>query len=65
LANKPKPHSDEEVLRLVGEARPGAKATEPSFDFIIEAIIEADPEKMREHHEEKRRTRMERGRSQK
>jgi hypothetical protein len=45
---KPKPH-DKEVVRRVEEARPGAKATEPTFDAIIEAILSADPDAVRKH----------------
>jgi len=51
---KPKPH-DKEVIRRVEKARPGAKATEPTFEAIIEAILDADPEAVREH--QKRRSR--------
>ena len=51
---KPKPQ-DKEIIRRVEKARPGAKATEPTFDDIIDAILGADPEAMREH-KHKRRT---------
>jgi hypothetical protein len=50
---KAKPR-DKEVVRRVEEARPGAKATEPTFDAIIEAILGADPEATR--FERKQRT---------
>jgi hypothetical protein len=53
---KPKPH-DKEVIRRVEKARPGAKATDPTFDAIIEAILDADPEAVREHLKNKRRAR--------
>jgi hypothetical protein len=43
---KPKPH-DKEVIRRVEKARPGAKATEPTFDAIIDAILDAKPENVR------------------
>lgn len=45
---RPKPH-DKEQARRVEKARPGASATEPTFDAIIEAILDADPEAVREH----------------
>jgi hypothetical protein len=51
---KPKPH-DKEVIRRVEKARPGAKAIEPTFDAIIEAILGADPEAVREHKEKRQR----------
>jgi hypothetical protein len=51
---KPKPH-DKEVIRRVEKARPGAKATDPTFDAIIEAILDADPEAVRKHQKERRR----------
>ncbi len=51
---KPKPH-DKEVIRRVEKARPGAKATEPTFDAIIEAILDADPKAVREHHATRRK----------
>lgn len=35
---KGKPH-DTEVIRRVEKVRPGAKATEPTFEQIIEAIL--------------------------
>jgi hypothetical protein len=50
---KPKPH-DKEVVRRVEEARPGAKATEPTFEAIIDALLGADPEAVREHKETRR-----------
>ena len=50
---KPKP-SDKEVARRVEKARPGAKATEPTFDDIIDALLDADPEALREHQDTKR-----------
>jgi hypothetical protein len=50
---KPKPH-DKEVVRRVEKARPGAKATEPTFDVIIEAILGADPEAIREHQKNRK-----------
>jgi len=45
---KPRPH-DKEVVRRVEKARPGAKTTESTFDAIIDAILNADPEAVREH----------------
>ena len=51
---KPKPH-DKEVVRRVEKARPGAKATEPTFEAIIEAILDADPDKVREHQQTRRK----------
>ncbi len=45
---KSKPQ-DKEVVRRVEKARPGAQATEPTFDVIIDAILDADPEAVREH----------------
>ena len=48
MPNKPKPHSDEEAIRRVEQARPGARATDPTFDAIIEAILGADPDAVRE-----------------
>jgi hypothetical protein len=53
---KPKPH-DKEVIRRVEKVRPEAKATEPTFDAIIEAILGADPEAIREHQATRRRQR--------
>ena len=50
---KPKPH-DKEVIRRVEKARPGAKATDPTFDAIIEAVLGADPQAIREHQERRR-----------
>jgi hypothetical protein len=47
---KPKPH-DKEVVRRVEKARPGAKTTEPTFEAIIDAILDANPEAVREHKE--------------
>jgi len=49
MPNKPKPHSDEEAVRRVEQARPGARATDPTFDAIIEAILGADPEAIQEN----------------
>jgi hypothetical protein len=42
---------DKEIVRRVEEAWPGAMAmaTEPTFDHIIEAMLDANPEAMREH----------------
>jgi len=51
---KPKPH-DKEVIRRVENARPGAKATDPTFETIIDAILGADPEAVREHKEKRRK----------
>jgi hypothetical protein len=53
---KPKPH-DAEVTRRVEEARPGAKAADPTFDAIIEAILDADSETVREHKQRRMRQR--------
>jgi len=53
---KPKPH-DKEVIRRVEKARPGAKTVEPTFDAIIEAILDADPEAVREHQKTRREKR--------
>jgi hypothetical protein len=52
---KPKPH-DKEVIRRVERARPGAKATEPTFDAIIDAILDADPKAVREHQKKRKRS---------
>jgi hypothetical protein len=49
---KPKPH-DKEVIRRVEKARPGAKTVEPTFGAIIEAILGADPEAVREHKQQR------------
>ncbi len=46
---KPKPH-DKEVIRRVEKARPGAKTTEPAFETIIDAILGANTNAVREHH---------------
>ena len=54
MPNKPKPHSDEEAVRRVEQERPGARATDPTFDAIIEAILDADPEAVREHQKRRR-----------
>jgi hypothetical protein len=35
--------------RVSKEARPGAMAIKPTFDRIIEAMLDANPEAMREH----------------
>jgi hypothetical protein len=51
---KPKPH-DKEVIRRVEKARPGAKTTEPTFETIIDAILEADADAVREHKEKRRK----------
>ena len=50
---KPKPH-DKEVIRRVEKARPGAKATEPTFDAIIDAILGADPKTVREEQKSRK-----------
>ncbi len=42
---------DKEVIRRVEKTRPGAKATDPTFDAIIEAILGADAETIREHQQ--------------
>jgi hypothetical protein len=55
MAPKSKPH-DKEVIRRFEKARPGAKATDPTFDTIIEAILDADPEAVREHKQARRKT---------
>jgi hypothetical protein len=51
---KAKPH-DKEVIRCVEKARPGAKATEPTFEAIIDAILGADADKVREHQKHRRK----------
>jgi hypothetical protein len=53
---KPKPH-DKEVIRRVEKPCPGAKATEPTFDAVIEAILNAYPEAIRERQDVRRRAR--------
>ena len=42
MSPKAKP-PDKEIIRRVEKARPGAKATDPSFDAIIDAILDANP----------------------
>jgi hypothetical protein len=56
VSPKPKPH-DKEVIRRVEKARPGAKATDPTFDAIIEAILDANPKAVREHRRRRKRER--------
>jgi len=58
---KPKPH-DDEVARRVEKARPGAKATDPTFDAIAEAILDADPDAVRSHQATRRNPRHEKKR---
>ena len=44
-----------EAVRRVEQARPGARATDPTFDAIIEAILDANPEAVRDHQHTRRR----------
>jgi hypothetical protein len=52
---KPKPH-DKEVIRRVEKARPGAKATEPTFEIIIDAILGADPDAVRDDKKKRKQS---------
>ena len=45
---KRKPPTDAEAVRRVEQARPGARATDPTFDAIIEAILDTNPDAIRE-----------------
>jgi hypothetical protein len=57
MPNKPKPHTDEEAVRRVEQARPGARAADSGFEAIIDALLDADPEAVREYQTVRRQKR--------
>jgi hypothetical protein len=56
MPNKPKPHSDEEAVRRVEQARPDARAVDSGFEAIIDAILNANPEAVRENRDRRKRS---------
>jgi hypothetical protein len=52
---KRQPPNDAETVRRVEEARPDARATDPTFDAIIEAILDADADDVREHRRKRQK----------